>query len=194
MSWRHCPCHPPSLPPPQAALLALLTLARPAAAAVNFTSALGPNNVLVVRSVGATTASLDEFLSTTTNQAAPVQTLNVTNCNIATTPVTVYASPSVNGAYAVFPCGLSGGSLVNVARVSFASSVGLLVEGYTSTNLPRGAATLDGTYLYASDYGSVYVGTFGSVSLSSASTSKHYFGSAIGSFSGWRDACGPRAA
>ena len=157
-----------------------------ASAAVNFANTLGPGNVIVVRSTGATTANLDEFLSTTASQSAYVQTLSVTGCNTATTLDSVYASPSTNGYYAVFPCGLSSTTSRVIARVSSTGAVdtSTTYSSSTASYLPRGAATSDGSQMSSSDAHGITIGTFGTNFGSATTTSDFYYGSAVGTFSG----------
>ena len=159
------------------------------AASLNFATTPSGNNVLVVRSTGSTTANLDEYLPTTTTQAAAQQSLAVTGCNIATSLDQVYASATGNHYYAVFPCGLSSTTSRVIARVSSTGVVDVTTaySSSTATYLPRGAASLDGVQIYSSDGHGISTGTLGSTFPAAITTADYYYGSAVGVFSG---ACG----
>ena len=72
-------------------------------------------NILVVSTNG-TLAVLNEFGST--SRAAPVQSFPIPGCFLAAVANEVYGSVSLNGYYALFPCGSTVSSTRYIARVS----------------------------------------------------------------------------
>ena len=106
-------------------------------------------NILAVRTSGAT-ASVDEFLPSTPNQASYQQTLPVPGCQLAVGASQAYGSNTANGLYALFPCGLTGSVYRYVARISVAGVVDTSTY-YTTSNvvyLPRSASSPDGQNIY----------------------------------------------
>ena len=86
-----------------------------AAAVVQSPTLPTQGNILVVSTNG-TLAVLNEFGST--SRAAPVQSFPIPGCFLAAVANEVYGSVSLNGYYALFPCGSTVSSTRYIARVS----------------------------------------------------------------------------
>jgi hypothetical protein len=145
---------------PRRFALLLVAAGAAVASAVSLPAAPNASNVLVLATYGAT-ATLYEY-ATSGGQAAAVQFVSLTGCNLGTGMNQAYGANSANGAYALFPCGLGTTATRVIARVAPSGYVDLTTS-YTSAGvyLPRGVASPDGGTIYAADGLGIFSGGFG---------------------------------
>ena len=111
-----------------------------------------------------------------------MQSVFLASCALAAASDQGYGANSVDGAYALFPCGTSASTTIMIARVD---STGAIDTSTTfavgSGSPPRGVASVNGSFVYALYGESLYLGAFGS-SLATVTGTHWYYGAAIGAF------------
>lgn len=98
------------------------------------------------------TASLAEY--GTGGAGSALQAVSVTGCTLATADFASYASLTGDGAFALFPCGVTTAAARVVVRVSptgVADASTTYTTGGSHFYSPAGVASPDGTSIYAQD-------------------------------------------
>ena len=106
---------------------------------------------------------VDEFLSATASQAAPLQSAFVTGCNLALGASQAYGTTSADGTASIFSCGLTSSTARSVARIANTGAIDVTTNWTTGSAAypPVGVCTADGQTIVASDFRGTYVGPAG---------------------------------